>query len=386
MHIISKVLIGGLALLGGSATDAASLRDLRISGKEKVFLSSSDYHYTEEKGLTKGIDFEMIRNPYYNETLMTIDDAMRSNSNSRNNAQFGSSIGGNNQWEVPYSEETAKRMLFWAEASYKNPNTELEDCIGNNIDNFEIHSHHKSTHKTELLRHGATALITIDHDIESIVVSFKGSSDLGDWINNLHLDNYFAYKTKCEINSENDKEKYTIPGFIHEGHCIYYQELVENHTLKNEFSKAMEKYPTYNFYATGHSMGGSLALLFATNVYETLGIQANVYTFGGPKVGDNDFAKFVTTKKPFKALYRIVSGHDIVPHLPLSLRVNKKSTIPQHPSTEVWYPEPFDKPSEYIICDGSAFGCSNRVKYFLKWTTKHHGVYFGTEHENLCKF
>jgi triacylglycerol lipase len=58
---------------------------------------------------------------------------------------------------------------------------------------------------------------------------------------------------------------------------------------------------------TGHSLGGALAVL-CCGLY---GKAQGVYTYGSPRVGDEDFKEHVGVR-----VYRIVNGEDIVPRIP----------------------------------------------------------------------
>jgi len=60
-------------------------------------------------------------------------------------------------------------------------------------------------------------------------------------------------------------------------------------------------------WTTGHSLGAALATLFANRYGNVQG----VYTFGSPRVGNDDFREHINEK-----IYRIVNNADIVPRVP----------------------------------------------------------------------
>lgn len=90
-------------------------------------------------------------------------------------------------------------------------------------------------------------------------------------------------------------------------------------------------------YYTGHSMGGALAVLAAS-----LKNPQAVYTFGSPRVGNDDF---VNATKHIK-IYRVVNPRDIVavcPPIPGVLHVGEPHCLPSPKATDVprsWFDAP----------------------------------------------
>lgn len=81
--------------------------------------------------------------------------------------------------------------------------------------------------------------------------------------------------------------------------------------------KAQAEYPSYKVIATGHSLGGALAIL-AAGVLRSQGITIDLYTYGAPKVGLASLADYITdTSKG--ATYRVTHKADPVPKLPPAL-------------------------------------------------------------------
>ena len=67
-----------------------------------------------------------------------------------------------------------------------------------------------------------------------------------------------------------------------------------------------------------------------------------LYTFGAPRVGNDNFAAYYANIIP--NLYRVTYKKDPVPNLPLQVMHY------QHLPQEIYYKEDFDS---YIVCDGS---------------------------------
>ena len=90
---------------------------------------------------------------------------------------------------------------------------------------------------------------------------------------------------------------------IHDGFYKAYK------CVEEDIYRAAEKIKDYSLYVTGHSLGGALALI-ATRALNSDNLAA-CYTFGGPKVGNEEFGEEI--KPP---IYRIVNAFDIVPATP----------------------------------------------------------------------
>jgi predicted lipase len=82
-----------------------------------------------------------------------------------------------------------------------------------------------------------------------------------------------------------------------------------------EVARLKNLYPGYSVHTTGHSLGAALALLTQMDLIKA-GYGATMINFGQPRVGDNDFAKFIPTKTSYS--YRVTHWKDIVVHNPTS--------------------------------------------------------------------
>ena len=87
---------------------------------------------------------------------------------------------------------------------------------------------------------------------------------------------------------------------------------------------------------TGHSLGGALANLAAADIREKFPEfrkPMKLFTFGAPRVGNQQFARMMNTYYPEGNNFRVVNKRDIVPHIPTRV-INK---FYYHNGDEVWY-------------------------------------------------
>lgn len=132
------------------------------------------------------------------------------------------------------------------------------------------------------------------------VIAFRGSEETGiaDWITDLKfMQQVYPY-------GENDKNIKVHYGFID-----------AYKSVRDAVLKQAESTPHQRLLLTGHSLGGSLAMLAALDIrYNHPDKDIVCYTFGSPKVGNTEFVKSYNKRVP--KTYRIVNLSDSVPGLP----------------------------------------------------------------------
>lgn len=82
----------------------------------------------------------------------------------------------------------------------------------------------------------------------------------------------------------------------------------------------LKENPRAKLSITGHSLGGALAALYATMLHYTGQTEiaskiGAVYTFGQPRVGDQDFVNYANSKLKGK-FFRVVYCNDVIPRVP----------------------------------------------------------------------
>lgn len=124
---------------------------------------------------------------------------------------------------------------------------------------------------------------------KTIVICFRGTDDVKDWVNNAKFS-----LVKCPFSD----------GFVHEGF------LLEFNKLYPSIIRILQKYDFDYLELCGHSLGGALATIGAS-IFKNVNI---LYTYGSPRVGCKTFTNTISTSH-----IRVVNNNDIVPRLPPTL-------------------------------------------------------------------
>ena len=102
--------------------------------------------------------------------------------------------------------------------------------------------------------------------------------------------------------------------------------------IYDTIKSSIQTEPNKRLIVTGHSLGASIAVLYALDNNVDV-----VYTFGGPRIGNTELAHRIDSTI---TLWRIVNPHDIVCDIPLSVTPNmfntKQPLIFQHAGITVY--------------------------------------------------
>ena len=139
-----------------------------------------------------------------------------------------------------------------------------------------------------------------DDDDDVILVAFRGSYDVMNWVDNLTFFRENAFPN--------------FPGvLVHRGFFWTYAS-VRNATIQ-AVTQLRVKYPKAKVRITGHSLGAAVAVLCAFDLATTHKIPIDaVWTFGKPRVGNDAWKETFQVWIPRH--YRITHYHDLVPHVP----------------------------------------------------------------------
>ncbi|OOQ88966.1 Lipase [Penicillium brasilianum] len=141
--------------------------------------------------------------------------------------------------------------------------------------------------------------LAVDPTNKLLVVSFRGSRTLSNWIANLDfgLTDASSLCTGCKAHS----------GFFLSWKAV-------SAALTAQIASAVSAYPSYTLVLTGHSLGGALAALGGTAL-RNAGYTLELFTYGQPRVGNTALATYMTNQG---SLWRVTHTNDIVPKLPLA--------------------------------------------------------------------
>lgn len=203
----------------------------------------------------------------------------------------------------------------------------------------------------------AFGFIGYNPQFNEIVISFRGSSSLQNWILNLQF-----YKSQTPFGGGS--------GGVASGFYTFYLALQKQVT--SALQVLVKKYPTATIYTTGHSLGAAASSLCATDLIVNYGYdKVVVRNFGEPRVGDSVFARFANAQ--VGQYMRMTHNDDIVVHLPPG------AFNFQHETTEVWQTS-----SGYKVCsasNGEDSSCSNSVPFY-EYSVSDHLSYMGV---SCCK-
>ena len=193
----------------------------------------------------------------------------------------------------------------------------------------------------------ATTVIIADDSVQNVrVVSFRGSSDIDNWISNFEARFTEPYADKSIK--------------VHRG--LYNEYL--------EYKAEIMEYLAPNMVISGHSSGAALSVFFAYDIHKTQPtINVTAYTFGKPRIGNDRFAE---SAKDITH-YRVTHHHDIVPHVP------EEFLGYRHTGSEFWFYD--DSADNYKICDtvgGEDPECSNSCAPLKCTSINDHLYYMGT--------
>ena len=133
-----------------------------------------------------------------------------------------------------------------------------------------------------------------------IVVAFRGSVNIANWVTNL---NFF---------------KKPYPGvsgaMVHEGFYDAYQAVSPK--VISTVNTLLGQHTSASIVITGHSLGAALATIAAIDIKKQVSISASkitFYSFGSPRTGNQAFTDYIFGLYPNGAYQRVTHYNDVVP-------------------------------------------------------------------------
>jgi len=152
----------------------------------------------------------------------------------------------------------------------------------------------------ENIKFESRAVLGYDRSRNYIIVAFRGSSTLQNWISDFDFPLTDYSKTGCTSCS------------VHTGFLNSYSSI--SGSVFSNLSLLHNKYPQATIMVTGHSLGGAQAVLGAIDV-KLAGYTLHLYTYGSPRVGNQNFVNFLNSEID-AANIRAEYLNDPVPNLP----------------------------------------------------------------------
>lgn len=143
-----------------------------------------------------------------------------------------------------------------------------------------------------------TGFVALDDTHKNIIVSFRGSHSIRNWITDFVI---LPIPDHC-------------PGCAVELGFWTAWEVVKAQVIGN-VTEAAKQHPDYEIVVVGHSLGAAIATLSAVEIRST-GHNATLYAFASPRVGNKFMADYITAQGSNN---RFAHAEDPVPHLPPSL-------------------------------------------------------------------
>ncbi|KAJ2372169.1 hypothetical protein IW150_004252 [Coemansia sp. RSA 2607] len=197
----------------------------------------------------------------------------------------------------------------------------------------------------------SSGYIALNPDQKIIIVSFRGSAEFGDWVED--------FTTSFVDWPRSGAGTQVGMGYL-EGYRIAKPLIIRT------VMELANSYPEYEIIATGHSLGGARAAMFVADIsenYSNILSRLRLYTYGQPKCGDKGFAEYMDSLNILKI--REVNKADIAPHLPTP------DSGYHHFGTEVWVPED----NMYLVCQSGNYSmCSESIPAF-SYSIADHSTY-----------
>ena len=272
-----------------------------------------------------------------------------------------------------YSTELSYKMLLLSSAAYDPVHP--QECLNNALPSSHFSIQSVVTRNCDMLDSACTGYVAVSKKEEAIVVAFRGSTDI-EQVFIEFIEGVASPKTPF------------LDGEVQ----IYWKRAFDKlwESMETKVKSLRAKYPDYQIWVTGHSLGGAIASLASTWLaYENVAPRKDIilYTFGMPRVGNYDYA--LQHDRLVNNSWRVVNYNDLVPHFP-SLASVSIINGPYHHGVEAYYTEPATSVnSDHKECRGKPFnedvGCSfSTFPYSIAQHKEYFSIPLGTFWKKQC--
>ncbi|KAG2220972.1 hypothetical protein INT45_006505, partial [Circinella minor] len=190
-------------------------------------------------------------------------------------------------------------------------------------------------------------IIVRDDNEKSIIVVFRGSVSLNNWI----AVSFFFYVDLTAVLVDYPSVSLAR---VHGGFLGSWKDCKS--TVTQTVESELKSHPDYKLVITGHSLGGAVAVLSALDFYSDGIKNLELFTQGQPRVGNRRFAQhIVDTGITYK---RAVHARDLVPHVPDGL------VGFEHAGEEYWQSSDITKRVQVCPNGLETRDCSNSIAPF----------------------
>lgn len=155
------------------------------------------------------------------------------------------------------------------------------------------------------------------------------------------------------------------------GHKKFLSEMVKKtayYAVRKKLKSLLVEHKNAKFIVTGHSLGGALAVLFPSVLvlHQQMDVMKRllgVYTFGQPRIGNRQLAKFMEThlEYPVPKYFRVVYSNDLVPRLPY----DDKTFLYKHFGVCLYYNSLYIEQKVHEEPDPNLYGLRNVISAHL---------------------
>lgn len=194
-----------------------------------------------------------------------------------------------------FDMEFGTYALWHSESTYCDPESYLTREQKGKLAGFvPVYSFNDTKHETR-------GYIGYTESQKTIYIAFQGTDSVKNWVSNLDaVTTSYPHCDGCTV---------------HKG--FYKAEQVVINDIFEQVRSLRNRFPDYSILVTGHSLGGALATLCATDLVSSGVSNVRVFNFGSPRVGNTAFAAYA---QELYEHYRVTHHKDMVLHVPMHER------------------------------------------------------------------